>query len=162
MSGPELHPSLAPIGFLLGEWEGEGEGDYPTIDAFTFSERLTFAHTGRPFLTYLQRTQGPEGNPMHTETGYLRVTGPASGGGHAVEMVVAQPTGVSEVLAGVVVDHDLHVHSTSVVLTPTAKQVDSTARRLRLHGGRLVVDTSMAAMGEPLTHHLHSELVPVT
>jgi len=161
MAGPDLHPSLAPLAFLLGDWEGEGEGDYPTIDAFTYRERLTFSHGGRPFLTYLQLTEGPGGDPMHTETGYLRVAGPASGGGHAVEMVLAQPTGVAEVLTGLAVDHDVHLHSTRVALTPTAKRVDTTARRLRLHGGRLVVDLSMAAVGEPLTHHLHSELVPV-
>ena len=160
MAGPELHPSLTPLAFLVGDWAGEGAGDYPTITAFSFSEQLSFAHTGRPFLTYEQRTQGADGMPKHTESGYLRVIGPVDGG-HAVEMTVAQPTGVSEVLAGVAVGDDLHLHSATVGLTPTAKLVESTERRFRLRGGRLVVDTAMAAVGEPLTHHLHSELYPL-
>jgi len=161
MARPELNPSLAPLAFLVGDWAGEGEGDYPTIAAFTFAEQLSFAHTGRPFLTSVQHTQGPDGAPKHTETGFLRVTGPAPDGGHAVEMTVAHPTGITEVLAGVAVGDDLQLRSAAVALTPTAKQVDSIERRLRLHGGRLVVDTAMAAMGQPLTHHLHSELYPV-
>ena len=158
---PELHPSLSPIAFLLGEWEGRGEGHYPTIDAFTFTERLTFAHVGKPFVSYLQRTHGAGGAPMHTEAGYLRVTGSAPGAeGHTVEMVVAQPTGVTEVLAGTVVDDDVRLHSHDIGLTPTAKVVTGVERRFRLHGSRLAVDTSMAAVGEPLTHHLSSELAP--
>ena len=108
----------------------------------------------------MQRTQGPDGAPKHTETGFLRVTGPAPDGGHAVEMTVAHPTGIAEVLAGVAIGDDLQLRSAAVALTPTAKQVDSIERRLRLHGGRLVVDTAMAAW-TALTHHRTSEADPV-
>jgi hypothetical protein len=163
MAGPELHPSLAPIAFLLGEWEGPGEGEYPTIEPFTYTEHLTFGHVGKPFIAYLQRTRSADGSPMHTETGYLRVVGPAAGGtdGHAVEMVVAQPTGVTEVLTGVVQAAVITLDSAAVTLTPTAKRVDATNRELRHHDGVLVVELAMAAVGEPLTHHLRSELSPV-
>jgi hypothetical protein len=163
MAGPELHPSLTPIAFLLGEWEGPGQGEYPTIEPFTYTERLTFAHGGKPFLAYLQRTWAADGSPMHTETGYLRVVGAAPEGvGHAVEMTIAQPTGVTEVLAGSVVAGSLALESTTVSLTPTAKRVDGTTRGLRLEDGLLVIEMAMAAVGEPMTHHLHSELSPTT
>jgi hypothetical protein len=156
---PELHPALEPIAFLLGEWEGPGEGHYPTIEPFAYTEHLTFGHVGKPFLTYQQRTWGPDGAGMHIETGYLRVPGPAPDGpGHAVELVLSMPTGVVEVHTGTVVDGDIGLASALVGLSPTAKRVDGTERRFRLDGDRLVVDFAMAAVGEPMHHHLHSEL----
>jgi len=159
MAGPELHPTLTPLAFLLGEWEGPGEGHYPTIEPFTFTEHLTFGHLGKPFLAYLQRTRAADGSPMHTESGYLRVTGPtAEGEGHVVELVLSMPTGVAEVLVGTVQGRVVELASTLVGLTPSAKRVEATERTLRLDGDRLVVDTAMAAVGQPLTHHLHSEL----
>jgi hypothetical protein len=154
---PDLHPALEPVAFLLGEWEGPGEGHYPTIEPFTYTEHLTFGHVGKPFLTYQQRTWGPDGTGMHIETGYLRVTGPVAGG-HAAELVLSMPTGVVEVLAGTVIDEVIELASTVVGLSPTAKRVDATERRFRLDGSALVVDFTMAAVGEPMTHHLHSEL----
>jgi hypothetical protein len=162
MAAPELHPSLSPIAFLLGEWEGSGRGEYPTIEPFSYTEHLTFGHVGKPFLAYLQRTWAPDGSPMHTETGYLRVVGPAPEGssGHAVEMLIAQPTGVTEVLTGTVDDNAVVLESTAVTLAPTAKRVDATTRTLRLDDGVLVVDMGMAAVGLPMTHHLRSDLSP--
>ncbi|MCD9624731.1 FABP family protein [Rhabdothermincola salaria] len=157
---PPLHPSLAPIAFLLGEWEGLGEGRYPTIDDFSYGEHLTFGHAGKPFLSYAQRSWDPAtGAPMHVETGYLRVTEAAVGQpGAGVEMVVSQPTGIVEVLVGTVVDDALRLHSTVVALTPTAKEVVEVERELRLQDGVLVGRLAMAAVGRPLTHHLASRL----
>jgi THAP4-like, heme-binding beta-barrel domain len=154
---PELHPALAPVAFLLGEWEGPGEGDYPTIEPFAYTEHLTFGHVGKPFLTYLQRTWAPDGSPMHTESGYVRVTGPGTTG-HAVELVLSMPTGVVEVLVGTVVDGDISLTSTLVGMSPTAKRVDATERRFRLEGELLVVDMGMDAVGRGFHHHLRSEL----
>ena len=157
---PPLHPSLAPIAFLLGEWEGLGEGRYPTIDDFSYGEHLTFGHAGKPFLAYAQRSWDPTtGAPMHVETGYLRVTdAPAGQPGAGVELVISQPTGVVEVLVGTVHDATVLVHSTVVALTPTAKEVVEVERELRLDGDALVGRLAMAAVGEPLTHHLASRL----
>jgi hypothetical protein len=155
---PELHPALAPVAFLLGEWEGPGEGEYPTITPFAYTEHLTFGHVGKPFLSYLQRTWAPDGSPMHAEAGYLRVPGPDADGGHAVELVLSMPSGVVEVLAGSVLDGDISLMSTQVGLAPTAKRVDATERRFRLEGELLVVDMGMAAVGQGMEHHLRSEL----
>ncbi len=163
MAAASLDPALAPVAFLVGEWEGPGAGEYPTIDDFAYIERLTFAPGPKPFLTYLQRTRAADGSPMHTETGYVRVAGaPTEGEGFGVEMVIAQPTGVAEVLSGRVVDHDIELRSTTVALTPTAKSVEATTRRFQRDGDTLVVEFHMAAVGEPLTFHLRSELARVT
>ncbi|MCU0312068.1 MAG: FABP family protein [Acidimicrobiales bacterium] len=157
MTGPEIHPSLEPLTHLLGTWEGPGEGSYPTIDSFAYVERLTFSHVGKPFLSYAQRTWDPATRaPMHAETGYLRVAGEPAGAG--VEMVVAQPTGVTEVLLGTVADGVVALRSHVVGLTPTAKSVTAVERELAVDGDGLVVRLAMAAVGVELTHHLLSRL----
>src|ERR1700685_4099815 len=77
----ELHPSLAPLRFLLGRWEGAGVVGYPTIESANFGQEITFSHNGKPFLIYTSRTwlldeEGQIGRPLATETGYWR---PAAG-----------------------------------------------------------------------------------
>ena len=161
MAAPPLHPSLAPIAFLLGTWRGDGHGEYPTIDDFAYTEELTFGHGGKPFLTYAQRSWAPNGSPLHVETGYLRAIpapDPAGGDGAALEMVLSQPTGVVELLVGRALDGVVELRSTTVALTPTAKSVTATERSYRLDGTSLRTDLEMAAVGEAMTHHLTSVL----
>lgn len=144
---------LGPLALLTGTWAGRGRGVYPTISTFEYSEEITFADGGvKPFLAYTQRTNAvDDGRPLHAEAGYLRW---ASG---APELVVASPTGVSEVHTGTVglVDGglDLILHTITVAASPTAKRVDSVERRLRLRGDVLEYELHMAAVGEP--HQLH-------
>lgn len=151
-----LAENLQPLAGLVGTWRGPGSGHYPTIDDFEYTEELVFADSGKPFLTYLQRTSSPAGAPMHTESGFLRVVGPSS-----VEFVLAQPTGHSELALGElratsgVVAFEL---AADVVTSPSAKAVEATRRVYRLEGDRLVTDFWMAAVGVAMTHHLHSEL----
>lgn len=182
MSTPPLHPSLAPVAFLLGRWEGQGAGSYPTIEDFTYGEALTFGHVGKPFLTYAQRTWHPAtGAGMHVETGYVRVvepegtgpvgaepvgtgpvgTGPVGIEPVGIEIVIAQPTGVTEVLEGRLVGTTITARTTAVGLSTTAKEVTIVERELRLDGDDLVVRLAMAAVGVELTHHLASRLAPV-
>lgn len=160
---PPLHPSLEPVAFLVGTWEGRGEGSYPTIEDFTYGERLTFGHASKPFLTYAQHTWDPAtGAPMHVETGYLRLVPPGPdqrpGADAGVEMVVSQPTGIVEVHLGTVADGVVTLASSLVAVTPTAKEVTAVARQLRLAGDALRTRLAMAAVGRPLTHHLASRL----
>ncbi|MGV0992197.1 MAG: peroxynitrite isomerase [Mycobacterium sp.] len=153
----ELHPGIAILAPLLGTWAGNGSGDYPTIDDFGYLEDVTFGHVGKPFLSYTQRTRSPDGAPMHAETGYLRV--PAAG--HA-ELVVAQPSGVTEIDEGTVTADGgvltIDLTSTSVGLTSTAKEVLSVARSIRVDGDELTYTLLMGAMGLPLQHHLTATL----
>lgn len=154
----DLHPSLAPVAGLVGRWRGPGRGEYPTIAPFSYTEELTFSATGKPFLHYLQRTWSPAGDPMHTETGYLRVAG------GAVEFVLAQPTGQTELAEGRLdaradgFTAELHAR---VVNAASAKTVEATMRRLRLIGDELTTRFAMAAVGVPMTHHLESALTRI-
>ena len=153
----ELHPGIAILAPLVGTWAGRGTGDYPTIDAFGYLEEVTFAHVGKPFLSYTQRTRSADGAPMHAETGYLRV--PTAG---RAELVLAQPSGVTEIDEGTVTTEGgalvIELVSTSVGLTSTAKEVLSVARSIRVDGDELSYTVLMGAMGLPLQHHLRARL----
>ena len=114
----ELHPDLAELAFLLGDWSGTGEGVWPPGEPFDYGEDVTFEHVGDPFLLYSQRSWSlDDGSPIHFESGFLR---PA---GAVVELVLAHPIGITEVAVGTVDDGVLELTSTAVGLTPTASQV---------------------------------------
>jgi hypothetical protein len=158
-AAPELHDALAPLRGLLGTFAGEGAGEYPTIDPFTYREQVTFGHVGKPFLAYAQRTSHPgTGTPMHAETGYLR---PVPDGG--VELVLAHPTGIAEVEEGRYQLRDdgtlvLDLATTTVGATATAKDVRALRRRITLAGDTLTYELAMAHADTPLTHHLAAVL----
>jgi hypothetical protein len=154
----ELHPDVAELAPLLGTWEGEGSGEYPTIEAFEYRESVTFSHVGKPFLAYVQRTWHPvSGLPMHSETGYVRMPAPGT-----VEIVMAQPTGLAEVYTGGMMTDDdvlvIDVRSTSIGSTPSAKEVVATERTFSLSGDELSYTFRMAAVGHALQHHLSATL----
>ncbi len=150
----ELHPALAVLAPLLGTWRGEGRGEYPTIEPFAYGEELTFRHLGKPFLAYSQRTWSLEdGRPLHSEAGYWRVPGEGR-----VELVVSHPFGAAEVLLGTVDGGTLRLVAESVVTTPSAKRIDAVERDLDVAGDVLRCAVRMAAVGQPLTHHLASGL----
>ena len=146
----ELNPALMPIAFLLGSWRGEGEGQYPSIRPFRYREEIRFAHNGKPFLIYTQRTEAIDtGQPMHGEAGYLR-----SVGGGLVEFVIAQPIGYAEISLGRVAGRRIDVESSTVARTPTAKPVTSISRSLWMDGETLRYELKMGMEGVPLVRHL--------
>jgi len=154
-----LHPDLGPVAFLLGTWEGEGRGSYPTIEPFGWRDTTRFWHVGKPTLLYEQRTKDIEtGEPRHAESGFIR---PGAQPGQ-IEMVVAHNTGHTELATGVVGGERIEVGATRVQGTDTAKQVVELQRVFDLSGDVLTVTLAMAAVGQPLTHHLEAELTKVT
>lgn len=154
----ELDDRLGPLALLAGTWSGSGHGVYPTIASFDYTEEITFTDPlVKPFLAYTQRTRAADdGRALHAEAGYLRW---AAG---APELIIASPTGVTEVHTGTValVDDglDLLVRTLTVASSPTAKRVDSVERRLHLRGDTLQYELHMSAVGEPHQLHLTAEL----
>jgi hypothetical protein len=149
-----MHEALERLQGLLGSWEGEGRGDYPTISPFAYAEEVVFGHVGKPFLTYRQRTWDlTTGAPLHAEAGYLRATGP-----DRVEFVLAHPTGIVEVEEGQLADGVLRIATTSVGRSSTAKEVRSLRRELRWTTDQLDYDLWMAHADTPETHHLAATL----
>ena len=96
----DLHPDCAPIVWLLGTWQGNGQGDYPTIEKFSFRQEAIFAHDGRPFFHYFSRTwltddEGADLRPGALETGFLRPRPD-----NQLELVMAQGANVIQTKSG--------------------------------------------------------------
>ncbi|MEV1023416.1 FABP family protein [Streptomyces sp. NPDC050264] len=157
---PAPHPLLAPVLGLLGSWHGRGRGGYPTIDGeFTYAQEVSFRHDGRPFLRYEARAWLlGEGDaplrPAARESGWWRLQPDGR-----VEALITQPTGIAEIAVGHAADGMVGLATDSVALTPTAKKVEGTRRRYTLDGdGTLAFEHDLAAVGQPLQHHLSARL----
>jgi hypothetical protein len=143
-----------PIQFLLGTWRGRGKGLYPTIESFEYEEEIRFTHLGKPFLAYSQSTRSLEdGRPLHGELGFWR---PQKGG--ALEIVLAHPFGVAEILEGTVEGPKIDVRSTSLESTTSAKALQRTSRTFEVDGDVLVYAMSMETAGQKMQGHLTAEL----
>ncbi|MFD4240380.1 FABP family protein [Streptomyces sp. NPDC058525] len=157
--GPEPHPLLRPVLPLLGRWHGRGRGEYPTLEQdFRYEQEITFSHDGRPFLRYEARAwlidaSGTPVRPAGREAGWWRVTPDAS-----LEVVLAHPTGIVETYVGRVSDTEIEIETKDVALTPLAKEVTGTRRHYALRGDEITVTHDMAAVGQPLQHHLTAHL----
>lgn len=158
MTHPDLHPNLGALAPLLGTWAGAGEGEYPTIPSFGYLEEVTFGHVGKPFLAYGQKTRATDdGRPLHAETGYLRAPSPGR-----VELVLAHPTGITEIEEGTLTVTDgvieLELTATTIGLTESAKDVTALGRSFRIDGDELTYTLRLGAVGQPLRHHLAATL----
>ncbi len=154
----DLHPDLMPVAFLLGHWQGNGRGDYPTIEAFEFGQEAVFTHDGRPFLHYFSRTwllddDGAQVRPLALETGFLR---PQPEGG--LELVLAHPTGYVEVYYGTSDGAKLELATDAVARTETAKEYVAGHRLYGLVEGDLLWTFDMAAVGEQIQSHIWARL----
>jgi hypothetical protein len=154
MPPPTRHPDVEALVFLLGTWQGEGRGSYPTIEGFRYGEEMAFGHVGKPFLSYVQRTWAPvDGRPLHSEVGYLR---PRPDG--RVELVLAHPGGRVEVDEGFVRGGHVELTSTLVAGTPSAKEVTEVRRVVDVDGDVMRYQLEMAAIGQPRQFHLEAKL----
>ena len=154
----EPHPAIAPLSFLLGRWEGAGVVGYPTMESANFGQEISFSHIGKPFLIYSSRSwlieaDGAIGRPLAMETGFWR-----PGPGNSVEVLLAHPTGFTEVYVGQVTGTKIELVTDAVVRTATAKEVTAGKRLYGMIGADLAYAYDMAAVGQPLQPHLSAQL----
>jgi hypothetical protein len=154
-----IHPNVAPLAWLLGSWQGGGDGDYPTIDKFTFGQELIFQQDGRPFMHYMAKAWllDADGNKVRDaaqETGFVRCLDDGS-----VEMMLTHNTGITELYLGKVDGAKLELSTDAVMRTATAKEYVGGRRLYGLVEGDLWFAMDMAAMGQELQPHLWGKLV---
>ena len=158
----DLHPDLAPVRFLLGRWEGAGVVGYPTIESANFGQEISFSHNGKPFLIYTSRTwllaeDGTIVRPLAMESGFWR---PQPEG--RLEVVLAHPTGITEIYLGQITGTKIEMATDAVVRTATAKEVTAGRRLYGMIGADLGWAYDMAAVGQPLQSHVSAQLKRVS
>ncbi|XP_001632698.2 peroxynitrite isomerase THAP4 [Nematostella vectensis] len=111
-SSPKNLPQvLAPVSWLVGKWEGEGRGEYPTIQPFTYRETVEFNNFGQPNLAFSSKSWNSKTNaPMHFESGFLRIMPSTT----KVALMLAQNIGVTELLEGEVEGKVLHLTAQAI------------------------------------------------
>ena len=130
----------------------------PDHRAVRLVEEVTFGHVGKPFLIYGQRTRAADdGRPLHAETGYLRVPSPGR-----VELVLAHPTGITEIEEGTLsvtgATVEMELNATTIGRTGSAKDVTALSRSIHIECDELTYTLRMGAVGQPLQHHLAATL----
>ena len=125
-----LNPDLAALGWLVGRWEGTGNGTDHEGNDFSFEQRIEFSHNGEDYLYYASQTfvLDDEGNPSSSlgmESGFWRPKADAS-----VEVVVSSSHGWTEVLVGDIKVIQISLRSDAVVRSASAAVSHTAGQRL--------------------------------
>lgn len=168
----ELPPEIVRISWLLGHWEGVGQGQYPNSSNFSFIQQLEFNNDGRPFIDYESKSwelnaDGTAGEPLHSEKGFWK-----PGEGTSVEVSISHVTGISEIWTGLnevlTIDEAKITSARARIATqwvgrvPSAKPVDAGDRLYGLMNGELMWTYDMAAVGQEMQNHLWARLKPLS
>lgn len=141
------------LSFLIGTWRGQGEGGFPSAEDFAYTEEMTFTDAGEGVIVYREQAWDAEGEPIHSETGYLRALDDGS-----VDLALAYPFGVSEVMEGLVEGTKLTLASTSVGVTTHGEPVTGLTRVMEVDRGALEYETLMATPMQTMARHLKGTL----
>lgn len=154
-----LNSSLAALGWLVGRWEGTGNGTDAAGEDFTFEQQIEFSHNGGDYLFYISQIfrlddQGRAGEALGIESGFWRPKPDAS-----LEVVLASSEGWTEVLVGKIQVTRIDLLTDAVVRAEGA-QVSNTAGQ-RLYGqveGDLMYALDRATDEHNLRPHLWARL----
>lgn len=158
--GADLHDALLPLLPLIGVWRGEGEVVYPTIESRHFGQQITFAHDGRPFVSYESRAwlldvDGKVIRPAAREVGWWRPQPDDT-----IELLLAHATGIVEIFYGEPrTQTSWELTSDVTMRTPSAKDVTGAKRLYGLvNNGDLAYVEERAMVGQPLQPHTSAYL----
>ena len=155
---PDLPPALAPLAWLIGEWEGAGVVGYPTIESAHFGQEISVTHDGRPFLEWQSRTwlldeQVNKVRPLARELGFWR---PLEN--NEVEFLLTHPTGIVEMYHGTTSPAKIEIRTDGVIRSPHAKDYRAAARMYGLVNSDMMWVMDMAAVDQPLQSHVSAQL----
>lgn len=198
-----LPSELVPLSWLLGVWEGSGVVNYAVGDDirnYEFGHRLSFSHDGLPYLNYASYTwlldpstgsgQATESKPLAVETGYWRISRPATdgdpgpgmlagvgerpfttteaveslrneAGGFDIEVSILHPGGVSELYVGQVKGARIDLSTDAVLRSVNAKGHTASTRMYGLVESHLLWAWDIAALGQSLATHASGRLARV-
>ena len=161
--GENLNDACLALLPLVGVWRGEGEVVYPTIEPRRFGQQITFAHDGRPFLSYESRAWllDDDGNvirPAAREVGWWRPQEDDT-----IEVLLTHATGVAEIYYGKPrTNTSWELDTDLVVRTSTAKDVTAAKRLYGLvNNGDLAYVEERAMVGQELQPHTSAYLTRV-
>lgn len=195
----DLPADLVPLSWLLGVWEGSGVIDYEHADGRLtgeFAHRVSFSHDGGDVVNYsasawLLDADGARSRPLVAETGYWRLTRPATDhdpgpallppissdavvrtaddvealrnaeGGFDIEVVLAHADGISELYLGQVRGPRIDMATDAVVRTAGAKTYTAATRMYGYVDGHLLWAWDIAALGGDLASHASARLARV-
>ena len=125
-----LNPQLTALGWLVGRWEGTGNGTDHEGIAFEFEQRIEFKHNGGDYLYYASQSfllgdEGAEPTPLGMETGFWRPKADAS-----VEVVLANSDGWTELRVGAIQVTRIDLRTDAVVRSEGATVTHSAGQRL--------------------------------
>lgn len=198
-----LPSELVPLSWLIGVWEGTGVVNYAVGDEVRnheFGQRLSFSHDGLPHLNYSSYTwlldpstgsgQATGPSPLATETGYWRLSRPATegdpgpgmlpgvgvrpfstaksvealrnaSGGFDLDVSILHPGGVSELYLGQVKGPRIDLSTDAVLRSANAKEHTASTRMYGLVDKHLLWAWDIAALGQSLTTHASGRLARV-
>jgi len=163
-TGPEIHQALLGLLPLVGTWSGEGTVLVPaTQDEIRYTQRITVAHDGRPFLlwnaqSWLMNPDGSVLRPASRETGFWRPGGDGSGHGDEIELVLALNNGIVEVFAGTAGDQQWELTTSDMGYAPSAKRPAGERRLLAIVEGDLFYAEELALEPGEFHPHLNARL----
>ena len=125
-----LNPELTALGWLVGRWEGTGNGTDHQGRDFEFEQRIEFKHNGGDYLYYAAQAfllgeEGAEPTPMGMETGFWHAKPDAS-----LEVVLANSDGWTELLVGNIQVTRIDLRTDAVVRAEGAEILHTAGQRL--------------------------------
>ncbi len=167
----QLPSEIVRISWLLGMWEGVGQGQYPNSKNFSFIQQMEFTNDGQNYINYESKSwelkeDGTSGDALHFEKGFWR-----PGESTSIEVVISHVTGISEIWTGInevlsieeakITSARARLATKWVGRTPSAKPVDAGDRLYGLMNGELMWTYDMAAVGQEMQNHLWARLKPL-
>lgn len=191
----DLPADLAPLSWLIGVWEGTGVIEYTAGDhrfEGEFTHRVSFSHDGTGHLNYsangwLAAAEGQESTPLVSETGYWRLSRPATAadagpallppaeqrtartvddveqlraasGGFPIEVSLAHSDGVLELYLGEINGPRVDIATDAIVRGAGGKDYGAASRMYGLVDGHLLWAWDIAALGADMASHASARL----